>query len=70
MALDAANDAICAASPVNNLDPRGIIRPVGPHCDIGAYEGTLREHLPADHNEIVPEPTAHDQVAAAGGAGD
>ena len=41
VALDAANDAICAASPVNNLDQRGIIRPVGPQCDIGAYEGTL-----------------------------
>jgi hypothetical protein len=37
-ALDAGNDAICAASPVNNLDQRGITRPQGPHCDIGAYE--------------------------------
>jgi hypothetical protein len=40
-ALDAANGAICAASPVNNLDQRGITRPVGPYCDIGAYEGML-----------------------------
>ena len=40
-ALAAANDATCAASPVNNLDQRGTTRPVGPHCDIGAYEGTL-----------------------------
>ena len=37
-AIDAANDAICAAPPVNNLDQRGIARPQGPHCDIGAYE--------------------------------
>ncbi len=37
-ALDAANDAICAAAPVNNLDQRGIARPQGPHCDIGAVE--------------------------------
>lgn len=37
-ALDAANDAICAAPPVNNLDQRGIARPQGLHCDIGAYE--------------------------------
>ena len=26
-AIDAANDAICAAPPVNNLDQRGITRP-------------------------------------------
>jgi predicted outer membrane repeat protein len=37
-ALDAANDAICAATPVNNLDQRGVARPQGPHCDIGAVE--------------------------------
>ncbi len=37
-ARDAANDAICAAPPVNNLDQRGITRPQGPHCDIGAFE--------------------------------
>ena len=37
-AIDAANDAICAAAPVNNLDQRGIARPQGPHCDIGAVE--------------------------------
>ena len=37
-ARDAANDAICAAPPVDNLDQRGIARPQGPHCDIGAVE--------------------------------
>jgi predicted outer membrane repeat protein len=37
-AIDAGNDAICAAAPVNNLDQRGISRPQGPHCDIGAFE--------------------------------
>jgi hypothetical protein len=37
-AIDAANDAICAAAPVNGLDQRGIVRPQGAHCDIGAYE--------------------------------
>ena len=41
-AIDAANDAICADAPVNNRDQRGIPRPYGPHCDIGAYEATLR----------------------------
>jgi predicted outer membrane repeat protein len=37
-ALDAADDAICAAPPVNNLDQRGVPRPWGAHCDIGAVE--------------------------------
>ena len=40
-ALDAADDAICAAAPVNKRDQRGIARPQGPHCDIGAYEVIL-----------------------------
>jgi hypothetical protein len=37
-AIDAADDAICAAPPVNNLDQRGVARPLGSHCDIGAVE--------------------------------
>jgi hypothetical protein len=37
-AIDAADDAICAAPPVNNLDQRGVTRPQGLHCDIGAVE--------------------------------
>lgn len=39
--LDAGNNAICAAAPVNNLDQRGITRPIGPSCDIGATEGIV-----------------------------
>ena len=37
-AIDAADNAICAAPPVNNLDQRGVTRPYGSSCDIGAYE--------------------------------
>lgn len=37
-AIDAAEDAVCAAEPINNLDQRGVVRPVGEHCDIGAVE--------------------------------
>jgi len=37
-AIDAGDDAICAAPPVNNLDQRGVTRPQGLHCDIGAVE--------------------------------
>ena len=35
-AIDAGNSATCAASPVNSLDQRGVMR-IGT-CDIGAYE--------------------------------
>lgn len=37
-AIDAGDDAICAAPPVSHLDQRGSTRPAGPHCDIGAVE--------------------------------
>ncbi len=37
-AIDAGVDAICAVAPVNNLDQRGVTRPQGSHCDIGAVE--------------------------------
>ena len=34
-ALDTANDGACPAT-----DARGISRPIGPHCDIGAFESS------------------------------
>jgi CSLREA domain-containing protein len=37
-AIDAGDDTVCAAPPVSNLDQRGITRPKGAHCDIGAVE--------------------------------
>jgi predicted outer membrane repeat protein len=37
-ALDAGDDATCAADPINNHDQRGHLRPKGPRCDIGAIE--------------------------------
>ena len=37
-AVDAANNSICAASPINNRDQRGEIRPGGATCDIGSFE--------------------------------
>lgn len=36
--VDAGDDAICAADPVNNLDQRGYARPIGAACDIGSVE--------------------------------
>ena len=38
-AINAGNDSVCTANPVNDLDQRGLTRTAnGPHCDIGAYE--------------------------------
>jgi len=36
--LDAGNSATCAAAPVSNRDQRGVARPQGAGCDIGAVE--------------------------------
>jgi hypothetical protein len=44
-AIDAAVDGICEAAPVNGLDQRGVTRPQGAHCDIGAYEAALQSQL-------------------------
>ncbi len=45
-AIDQGNDASCAAAPVNNKDQRGVMRPIGAHCDIGAFEAPLGLFLP------------------------
>ncbi len=37
-AIDAGDDAVCGAAPVDGVDQRGVSRPQGVHCDIGAYE--------------------------------
>jgi hypothetical protein len=37
-AIDSGDDATCAAPAVNNLDQRGVVRPAGAHCDVGAVE--------------------------------
>ncbi|MBK8070287.1 MAG: S8 family serine peptidase [Rhodanobacteraceae bacterium] len=37
-AMNAGNNAACAAVPVGNLDQRGVARPQQTACDIGAYE--------------------------------
>ena len=37
-AIDAGDDAVCAVPPIAGLDQRGVSRPQGAACDIGAYE--------------------------------
>src|SRR5438128_9183227 len=39
-AINAGNETVCAAPPVNNLDQRGFVRPGAgaTNCSIGAYE--------------------------------
>jgi hypothetical protein len=44
-AIDSADDVTCAAPAVNNLDQRGVVRPTGAHCDIGAVESNDRVFL-------------------------
>ncbi len=38
VAVDAGDDAVCVASPVDGIDQRGVDLPVGPSCDVGAFE--------------------------------
>jgi CSLREA domain-containing protein len=38
IARDNGYDVFCSASPVNGVDQRGVTRPQGAFCDIGAYE--------------------------------
>jgi predicted outer membrane repeat protein len=50
-AIDTGDDANCPA-----IDQRGIIRPQGPHCDIGSYESIFTATVaPSD----TPIPTIH-----------
>ena len=45
-ALDAGNAAGCAGPLVNGVDQRGIPRPIGGGCDIGAFEFGFALYLP------------------------
>lgn len=39
--IDAGDNAICAAAPVAGVDQRGVTRPQGATCDVGAYEAPV-----------------------------
>jgi len=55
-AIDAASNTDCAAAPINNLDQRGVSRPVGANCDIGAFEGEVDLPEPETNFFVVPLP--------------
>lgn len=38
LAIDAADPVLCDAAPVSNRDQRGVPRPQGQNCDMGAFE--------------------------------
>jgi CSLREA domain-containing protein len=57
-AIDAGDDAVCAAAPVNNLDQRGKLRTQGAHCDSGAFEAD--EPAQSGPNFVVSRTTDHD----------
>ena len=56
-AIDAGNDTVCTdATTVNKLDQRGMARPQGTHCDIGAFE--LDKARPTIDSFTATSPTA------------
>jgi predicted outer membrane repeat protein len=61
-AIDSGDDTLCAAEPVNNLDQRGTLRPVGDACDIGAYEAEAEAEA-EDDSSLFVVPLANGKVA-------
>ncbi|MEW5939665.1 MAG: choice-of-anchor Q domain-containing protein, partial [Chloroflexota bacterium] len=51
-ALDSAHDLSCAA-----FDQRGVSRPQGPHCDIGAFEALAPPTVTVEQAAGQPDPT-------------
>ena len=66
-AIDAGTASVCAASPVNGLDQRGMPRPAA--CDIGAYEAqppTVAAHANVSVAVSPPAPTTVTYTLPAG----
>ena len=53
-AIDAGDDLACAAAPVNGIDQRGVPRPQGAACDIGAYEYVLVDTMTTLTSSLNP----------------
>jgi predicted outer membrane repeat protein len=57
-AIDAGNSTICSAPLVNAVDQRGVSRPQGANCDIGAFELTKYDvHYDGNGNDGGSAPT-------------
>ena len=57
MAINAGDNAICAAAPVNNTSQNGLSRPQGALCDIGAYEADVTPPTVVSILRADPNPT-------------
>lgn len=53
-AIDQGNNTVCASLLVNNLDQRGVTRPIGINCDIGAVEASLIQATPTPTLTSIP----------------
>jgi len=52
-AIDAGDNTTCTNSPVSSLDQRGVTRPVGAQCDIGAFEGSVPDTVAPSVNSFT-----------------
>ena len=75
-ARDAAHNAVCLAAPVGGVDQRGVSRPQGLRCDIGAYEAEAAAVTSSvvawgwnDGGQLNLPAGLHDVIALAGGYG-
>lgn len=63
-AINAGDNAVCADSPIDNLDQRGEPRPFGTNCDIGSVESPFEEPKPIDDTSlfVVPLPNGKSAI--------
>lgn len=51
-AINAGDSSTCVAAPVSGVDQRGVVRPQGPACDIGAFEALSHPAVPGAVNPV------------------
>lgn len=56
-AYNKGDNATCAAAPVNGVDQRGMARPEGASCDIGAFELKAAAQAVGGLAELITPPT-------------